>query len=105
MIRTTMILSSLAAGLVLIGLVSESVLAERGWRGHRGGPLGGPRAELMYEALDLTTEQRQAIDAAGGARCLHRRRGNAFPISISSQVKGVNHASTHQKTAGANLHW
>ena len=58
-----MILSSLAAGLVLAGLVSESVLAERGWRGHRGGPLGGPRVELMYEALDLTTEQRQAIDA------------------------------------------
>ena len=61
--RTTVILSSLAAGLVLTGLVTESVLAERGWRGHRGGPLGGPRAELMYEALDLSTEQRQAIEA------------------------------------------
>lgn len=58
--------SSIAVGLLLvIGLVSPSAVADRGWGGHRGGPmagLGGPRAELMFQALDLSSEQRDVIE-------------------------------------------
>ena len=70
--RKTMItVGALGAGLLAVaGLVSQSAVAERGWGGPRGphgfgGPMGGldgPRAELMFDALDLTPEQRDAVD-------------------------------------------
>ncbi len=65
--NSTMTLSGVLVGLLLVvGLTSQSVLAERGWAGHRPGGamagLGGPRAELLFEALDLTPEQRAAAE-------------------------------------------
>ena len=65
--RIIISVSSLAAVVLLAGLVSHTAFAERGWGGHRGGgPLGGltgPRAEFLFEALDLTPEQRDSMEA------------------------------------------
>ena len=59
--------SSLAAVVLLAGMASHSAFAERGWGGQRGGgPMGGlsgPRAEVLFEALDLTPEQRDSMEA------------------------------------------
>ena len=61
--------SALGVGLFLIaGLLGQSVAADRGWGGPRGGPdsqmagFGGPGAQFMFEALDLTPEQRDMVD-------------------------------------------
>ncbi len=62
----TMLVSSLALSVLLAGLASQLALAQPGWGGHRGGPMGpfaGPGVEVMFEALDLTPEQRDAVEA------------------------------------------
>ena len=59
--KTTLIFGSLITGALLAGWAAQAAIAQGGWGGP-GGHRGGPRAELMYEALDLTVEQRQAIE-------------------------------------------
>jgi protein CpxP len=62
----TILVTSLALTVLLAGFASQLALAQPGWGEHRGGPMGafaGPRAEFMFEALDLTPEQRDAVEA------------------------------------------
>jgi Spy/CpxP family protein refolding chaperone len=62
----TILVTSLALTVLLAGFATQLASAQPGWGEHRGGPMGafaGPRAEFMFEALDLTPEQRDAVEA------------------------------------------
>jgi len=64
--RLTMITGGALAALLL--LAGQAALAERSFPGHGPrGPMAGPGAEFMFEALDLTPEQRDTVDSINEA--------------------------------------
>jgi Spy/CpxP family protein refolding chaperone len=64
--RFSLITGATLAALVL--LAAQSAFAERGFPGHGPrGPMAGMGAEFMFEALDLTPEQRATVDSIGEA--------------------------------------